>query len=164
MNILALDLGTHTGFAYNRGEEFNCGTWDLATDREIRQWGRERKTRTEDPRVERLCKKLAVFVVPWDLVVFEDVQFSTYTLQTQLWSALRSSVWLCSNADRFDCVPVGTLKKFAGAGNADKKAMSRFLQAQHPGLWKLTGNNDNTIDAVWAWLWAKHTFARMKTK
>lgn len=162
MNTLALDLGTHCGYAYNQGETFSCGTWVLASKTEIRQWGRERKTRTDDPRIKRLCEKFAEFPQTFDLVVFEDVQFSTYTLQTQLWSALRASVWLCSGAARIDCVPVKTLKLFAGSGNADKKAMSRFLQIQHPGLWKLTNNNDNTIDAVWIWLWAKHTFARMK--
>lgn len=172
MNILALDLGTHCGYAYNRGPfeikngqqipyEFHCGTWDLATSKEIRQWSRERRTRTNDPRIEGLCRKLSA-LEKFDLIVWEDVQFSSYTLQVQLWSALRSCIWLCAKSNLFECVPVMTLKKFAGSGKADKKAMSQFLQSQQPSLWKLTNNNDNTIDAVWAWLWARHTFARMK--
>lgn len=163
MDILALDLGTATGFAYNRGDEFFCGTWTLGTPKEIRQWGKERKTRTNDPRVERLCGHISEFELGYfDIVVFEDVQFSTYTKQTQLWAALRASVWLCANTSLIDCVPVGTLKKFAtGNGAADKKTMSRFLKCQYPKIWK-SALDDNAIDAVWLHLWAKHTFARMK--
>ena len=160
MDILALDLGTKTGYAYNRAGAFFCGTWELATDREIRQWGRERITRTQDPRVARLCEKLDDGRF-FDIIVFEDVQFSTYTLQTQLWAALRSSIWLCANAGHVDCVPVKTLKMFAGHGNADKNAMSCFLKTKHPEIWKPT-LDDNAIDAAWMWIWARHTFARMK--
>lgn len=161
MNILALDLGTHTGFAYNLGSEFSWGTWTLGTPKEIRQWGKERKTRTYDPRIGKLCKKIGELGY-FHLVVFEDVMFSTYTKQTQLWSALRAAVWLCADTSRFDCVPVSTLKLFAtGKGNADKSMMSEALRLQHPGIWEPT-MDDNAIDAIWAWCWAEKTYGRMK--
>lgn len=160
MNILALDLGTITGFAYNRGNEFSCGTWNLASAKEIRQWGKERKTRTDDPRIARLCNHVSA-LGHFELVVFEDVMFSTYTKQTQLWSALRAAVWLCADTGRYDCVPVGTLKIFAtGKGNADKAQMATHLKIEHPEIWKPT-LDDNAIDAIWVWLWAEKTYGRM---
>lgn len=161
MDILAIDIGTNTGFAYNRSKEFFYGTWTLATAKEIRQWGKERKTRTDDPRIERLCNHISA-LGHFELVVFEDVLFSTYTKQTQLWSALRAAVWLCADTSRFDCVPVSTLKLFAtGKGNADKSMMSKALRLQHPGIWEPT-MDDNAIDAIWAWCWAEKTYQRMK--
>lgn len=160
-DVLALDLGTHAGFAYNRGEEFACGTVTLGSAREIRQWGKTRLTRTADPRIGRLCKWLGD-VGLFDCIVFEDVQFASSVYQVQLWSSLRAAVWLCGQAKHFEAVPVGTLKKFAGHGGADKEAMSRFLKARHPEKWN-ENLTDDEVDAVWLWLFAKHTFARMKT-
>lgn len=162
MNILALDLGTSTGFAWNKGDEFFCGTWRLSALKEVRQWGRERKTRTDDPRIERLCTHIGA-LGEFDIVVFEDIQFASYTYQVQLWSSLRAAAWLCAHTSRFECVPVATLKKFAtGNGAADKGGMSDFLKVRHPEIWKPT-MDDNAVDAAWIWLWSKLTFARMKT-
>lgn len=159
--MLALDLATSTGYAFNRGSEFFCGTWVLGTDKEIRKWGKERLTRTVDPRIDRLCKHVSELGL-FELVVFEDVMFSTHTKQTQLWSSLRAAVWLCARTTRFDCVPVATLKKFAtGNGAADKPTMSKWLRSQYPEIWT-PELNDDAVDAAWLWLWAKKTFARMK--
>lgn len=159
MDILALDLGTKTGFAWNRGDEFFCGTWVLGTDTEIRKWGKDRQRRTGDPRIERLCThvtKLGHF----DMIVIEDVMFASSVYQVQLWASLRAAVWLCCDATKFEAVPVQTLKKFAcGNGAADKAAMSRFLKFRHWNLWT-PELSDDTIDAIWIFLWAKETFAR----
>jgi hypothetical protein len=163
LNILALDLGTATGYAYNRGDEFFCGTWQLATAKEIRQCGKDRLNRRKDPRIEKLCETLTE-LGKFDLVVFEDVQFSSYTAQTQLWSSLRSAVWLCASAPHFDCVPVGTLKKFAtgnGAATKENMMMALFSPAIDMGL-NLGKLDDNGVDAVWIWLWAKQKLGRMK--
>lgn len=160
IDILALDLGTSTGYAYNRGEEFACGTWTLGTAKEIRQWGRERLTRTKDPRIERLCENITA-LGEFDVIVTEDVQFASSVYQVQLWASLRAAVWLCGTAKRFEAVAVGTLKKFAtGAGNADKDQMSLALRSTYPSIWK-HALDDNAIDAAWAWIWARHTFSRM---
>ncbi len=168
MNILALDLGTDTGYAYNLDSEFFCGTWSLATKKEITAWGKTRERRTNDPRVDRLCKKLSKLAGhDFDVVVFEDVEFASSVYQMQLWSALRSCVWLCAHAKHFDCVPVGTLKLFAtGNGHATKESMKKYAlgswraQAEFPD--DPSGLNDDAIDAAWAWVWARHTFKRMK--
>lgn len=160
IDILGIDLGTSTGWAYNRGDEFFCGVWTLGTAKEIRQWGKERLTRNNDPRVERLCTHITA-LGHFDVVAFEDVEFSTYTRQTQLWASLRASVWLCANSAFIGSVAVGSLKKFAtGAGNADKSQMSAALKNQHPMIWT-PELNDDEVDAIWIHCWAKHTFSRM---
>lgn len=161
MDILALDLGTKTGYAYNKGENFYCATLELASAREIRDWGRDRQRRTKDPRIERLCETITRFG-RFDIVVFEDVEFASSTYQVQLWSSLRSVVWLCAAGSHFDCVPVGTLKKFAtGSGNATKQQMEKRFWIE-PAFGSIKKADDNAIDAAFAWLWAKTNFARMK--
>lgn len=160
MKIIALDLGTKTGIADNLSGELNAGTLVLATPKEIRDWGRKRITRRNDPRVSRLHKHLCSLARP-DVVAFEDVQFTSYTLQVQLWSSLRAAVWLAyANSVTIETVPVGTLKKFAtGAGNADKAQMQKYLFLQHPE-WKAAKLDDNAVDALWLFYWAKHNLSR----
>jgi len=158
-NILALDLGTKCGYAYNTGELFCSGTWVLAAPKEIREWGKSRLTRRDDPRVTRLCEKVSG-LPEFDVLSFEDVQFSSYTLATQLWSALRSAAWLCVKRKHTECVPVKTLKLFAtGAGNSTKDAMERALR--RTSYWKV-GISEDTVDAVWVWLWSQKNLNRMK--
>lgn len=168
-NILAIDIGTHTGIVYNDGSLFTCETWDLATTKEIKAQAKERMNRRNDIRVYRLFTRLADLHVehPLDIVIFEDVIFSTYTYQTQLWSSLRAAIWLVfppSSGVKLECVPVATLKKFStGHGNATKGMMSAALQALHPDKWspKL---DDNSIDAIWLYLWAKENLIRSNIK
>ena len=162
MDILALDLGRFTGYAYNRGAEFFCGTWELATDKEIKAWGLDRQRRIKDPRIERLCETLTD-LGKFDIVVFEDVEFASSTYQVQLWSSLRAAVWLCATARYWDCIPVGTLKKFAtGSGEATKELMEKrfWMQPEFASIKKV--DSDDTVDAAWIWLWAKTNFARIK--
>src|SRR5688572_30863812 len=133
-DVLAIDLGTSTGFCYNRGDTTFQGAWQLATAREVGDWGKNRLRRRKDPRIERLCGHLSALGT-FDVVVFEDVQFGTTTYQTQLWSGLRSSVWLCAKAGITECVPVATLKLFAtGNGHATKQMMFKALARKHPNL------------------------------
>lgn len=160
MKILALDLGTSTGFAHNLTGELQAGTWLLGTDKEISAWGKARETRKRDPRVQRLFKILSSLDRP-DIVVFEDVQFASYTKQAQLWPSYRTAVWLAFGPNTvLECVPVKTLKKFAtGNGNADKEQMAKALYTQQPEL-KTAGLNDDAIDAIWIYSWAVQTFRR----
>lgn len=162
MQILALDLGTHAGFAYGSGTEvIKAGTWTLATPKEITAWGKQRLTRRNDPRMRRFQQELCRIPTP-DLVVFEDVEFQTYTLQCQLWSAFRTTLWLSFESDTlFDCVDVSRLKRFAaGHGGATKEAMASALFKQYPGFknWKL---DDNAIDAIWILKWAQTNLSRI---
>lgn len=154
-DVLAIDLGTSTGWCYNRGNTTFQGSWTLATAREIGEWGRNRLRRRKDPRIERLCKHLDS-LGSFDMVVFEDVEFGSTVFQAHLWAGLRSSVWLCAKAAITECVPVGTLKKFAtGNGHATKGSMFRALERQHPNLAGGLANNDDAVDAAWLWVWAK---------
>lgn len=163
MDILGLDLGTRTGYCYNRGTSLFCGTWELATAKEITAWGKDRKRRTGDPRIHRLCSNLSILEY-FDAVAFEDVEFSTYTAQTQLWAGLRSAIWLCARAGITECIPVKTLKRFAtGHGGATKEAMAKAFSRERGPL-SLTRDisllDDNAIDAYFVWKWATKTLSR----
>jgi Holliday junction resolvasome RuvABC endonuclease subunit len=165
MSILTLDIATKCGWCYNKGDTWDAGTWELATPREIRTWNSQRITRRLDPRVLRLAEKLQTSFSedPPDVVVFEDVPFSVYTYQVQLWSALRSSVWLTLGRvpdTIFECVNPTTLKRFAtGSGSAKKEQMMEKLWHVHPEL-KARGFDDNAVDAIWLWKWAVKNLAR----
>jgi hypothetical protein len=161
MNILALDLGTKTGYCYNTpvsGGTFS-GTWDLSTKERI---SKDRMNRRRDPRPKKLFTILNTFAFKPDLVVFEDVDFQTYTYQTQLWASLRTAMWLAfPETVVFDCVPVSTLKKFAtGYGSADKALMKKYLLSKFPDFDKVNAD-DNEIDAIWLYQWAQKNLSRM---
>lgn len=162
MKILALDLGTKTGIAFG-GTDLAPAveTQRWATAKEITEYRKRRMDRRRDPRLIRFFGYLqALRAERPDVVVFEDVQFSSSTMQTQLWASWRTAVWLAFDPPTIiECVPTGTLKKFAGSGGLDKDGMSQALQRQHPLLW-CPKYDDNAIDAIWIWLWAKKTFGR----
>jgi Holliday junction resolvasome RuvABC endonuclease subunit len=164
--ILALDLGTKTGWAYRSVDgTVTAGLWTLQTAAETTEAARLRKDRTLDARIPVLYRKLKnVWETnpskvgpsnPVDFLVFEDVQFSRFTMQTQLWASMRAAVWLfCYNYNiPRDCCAVGTLKKFGtGAGNADKKQMIEAATKLFPGVeFKL---DDNAADALHLLQWA----------
>lgn len=157
--ILALDLGTKTGVAWNFGEMPGAATKTLATPKEVAQWRKERLDRRCDPRVTRLYSWLAAADAP-DIVVFEDVEFQTYTYQTQLWSAFRSALWLAFHMrSLIECVPVTTLKKFAtGSGQADKARMRKALFTRFPQT--RPDLDDNAVDALWILKWAETNLCR----
>lgn len=159
MNILAIDIGTKTGYAYSQGPEFTAGTWTLASAKEIAKWGKDRLTRRNDPRVDRLCT-LLLDLPMFDAIVIEDVQFNSSRKQAHLWASLRAAVWLCGKATLFEAVDVKTLKKFAGYGGADKDAMRCLLYARHPET--SLHLDDNGVDACWVWHWAKENLGRIK--
>lgn len=159
MNILALDLGTTTGIASNRGDTFWAGSKRWATPDEIKINRKFRQDRRQDPRLVKFFNFLQAYH-DLDCVIFEDVQFQSSTMQTQLWSSFRTAVWLAFPKTLIDCVPVGTLKKFAtGNGGATKEQMENALKRQHPTRWT-AALDDNAIDAIWLWLWAQKNLSR----
>lgn len=163
MNILALDLGTKTGFCGPNG----MGTWKLSTAKEVTEWSKTRLTRRCDPRIIRLYSHLAPLSDKLDLVVFEDVQFSSSTFQCQLWSSLRAAVWLSfsQRAVKIECVPVATLKKFAtGHGGATKEMMRDSAGKMCPEFAKHGAvYDDNAVDAFWLYHWAHTNLGRLPT-
>lgn len=178
MKILGLDLATNTGYAYNDANgNFHCGTWVLATDKELKAARAQRFNRRLDSRVTKLFHQVQLIqkIHAFNIIIFEDVEFSSYTLQCQLWASLRASIWLGAFLTNpiFEAVPVGTLKRFAANHGAATKEMmaaaliksdSRFTPGPKPAT--ATFNNqvidDNAIDAVWLWKWAKHNLSRVK--
>lgn len=150
MNVLALDLGTHTGFAV-RGHcaTIHSGTWHLADPKNIKIARAAREDRKCDDRFFELCRQIEQAVDFHDIgaVVFEDVMFSTYTFQVQLWSSLRAAIWAAARYHPIavvpggarvgrlviDCVNTATLKKFAtGHGNAVKAQMAAHALRRFP--------------------------------
>ena len=172
MKILAIDLGTQTGWCLgNAGEMPKYGTLTLAQPKEIRQFGPSRTARTDDPRIRRLWKwvhELCTIEQP-NVVIWEDVQFATFTFQVQLWSSFRTAMQLGARSAHngnapmiFECVPVQTLKRFAAYGGAKKEAMRNALLKKHPEI-EIRDCDDNAVDAIWLHKWAEHFLARQFT-
>jgi hypothetical protein len=152
MNILALDLGTKTGWALYSDRELTSGTWLLATEKELRQQRKENRDRCCDVRFSRL-RELILKLPLLNYIYFEDVQFLTSQAQSQLWAGFRTVVTLMERGElslaplKLVAVPVGTLKKFAtGNGAAKKELMAAFLQ-DRVGRSPI-GRDDNEIDAL----------------
>lgn len=171
MNVLALDLGTKTGWALLEGGRITAGTWILGTPAEISSASKLRLDRRCDPRFLRLLHNLKCMtdLVKLDWVLFEDVQFSKGLMQAHLWASWRAAVWSLvdrENQIQIDCLATGKLKQFAtGSGAADKDAMARAL-ARDPrykldkgGVYDtLTRGrlDDNAIDAMHLLRWGIH--------
>ncbi len=181
VNILALDLGTKTGYAIGRaGCVLLAGTEVLATPAEVREWHQLRLDRRADPRITRLfdfCVAAEKASGKFDAVVFEDVEFAVTLRQCQLWSSLRAAVWLAFDAQThlLEAVPVGTLKKFAtGNGTAKKADMAAALCREKPNefswskvadrLYWTAGKkflDDNAVDALQLHRWASRHLAHL---
>ena len=171
MKILALDLGTTTGYAVEADSyPLSCGSIVLATPKEIRYQAKLRMDRRWDIRFIRLVRFLRSLCRHFgpDWIVFEDVQFASTSKQAHLWATWRAAVWLVTDEFQMqvECCPVMTLKKFAGSGNSDKAAMARHL-CQNPRF-KLVGKSvvdqntglkidDNAVDALHLLNWMKKT-------
>lgn len=160
-SILALDLGSKTGWATwdSADNEDEIGTWRLVSDKEMRAVRKVHAERRYDPRVAALWERINVALdglTPPALVVFEDVQFSVYTAQTQLWASLRSAVWL-SDATLFDVCPVGTLKAFALHGQASKEDL-RVVFDRQPVAQRFSTADDNAVDAFFLLYWTKRKY------
>lgn len=176
MKVLALDLATSTGYAYDDVlGRLHCGTWLLATDKELKAASKKRLNRRCDIRIQKLFHLIKNLnrANHFDVIVFEDVQFSRYTLSCQLWSSLRAAAWLAPLYNPiFEAVPVATLKKFAtGHGGATKEMMVsnliqrdfRFFSVDNPTQARYGDQviDDNAVDAVWLWRWGKQNLSRV---
>ncbi len=171
MNLLALDLGTKTGYALALGSGLQAGTWVLSSPADVSRARQKRLDRRQDPRINILWDALTRvnFNDRLDWIFFEDVQFATTTMQCQLWSSFRTVLWLFAYANdiKIDCCPVGTLKKFAtGHGGADKAFMRQaFIDNQYLRDARKLDNfeklDDNAIDALHLLNWGKNLTSRL---
>ena len=158
MSILGLDLGTRTGWAAGdrEGGNVSFGTWTLATPKEVTAQRRNGADRNCDIRIPRLFHHIKEAVDKFKVqhIVFEDVKFIKTVAQGQLWSSLRSCVWLQTNDAGFPeveirAVPVQTLKKFAtGWHTASKDQMVKAALRCFPEAKKVKKFDDNMADAL----------------
>lgn len=151
-SILALDLGSRFGWAKLSEEAgLHCGSILLVPEKQMDAARKLRADRRADPRVLAFSEWLRA-LPPFDIILFEDVQFQTSTAQAQLWSSFRAAVWIrcCTLARHLDCVPVGTLKLWAaGHGGATKEAMAKALCRRMPERFSEPRGKHNKHETVW---------------
>lgn len=153
MTILALDLATRCGFAFDSAGVSESGMVDFSP----------RKGEVHGGRLVRLT----VWLYKWqhrnlDLVIYEKpIPFHSGQAASQLAYGFSSRVEeFCSRYDiRCECVQPNVLKKFAtGNGRTEKANMIRFTQALKAGV-----TDDNEADALWLLEYAKAYFLPKST-
>lgn len=167
MKILALDLGTTTGWAFHDGTKSTHGSKLLVSEKNMRLARKLRMDRRLDPRAMALRFLLNLFEPP-NYILFEDVQFGKSLAQVQLWSSFRGVVWgfAVEHEIEVDCLATGKLKKFAtDNGAADKMDMARALVHSDPSVYTLGTHggvlhaptdeilDDNAVDAAHLLRW-----------
>ena len=134
--ILALDLGTKTGWATNSNAGINSGMQEFKNDRF--SGGGMRFLKFE--------KWLMDLPRP-SQVVFEEVRRHAGTDAAHVYGGLMAVVtkWCESECIPYQGVPVGTIKKFwTGKGNGNKEAIIKV--GHDRGFTRVT--DDNEMDAI----------------
>lgn len=181
MKILALDLGTTTGWAIRLNGKLRAGSVLLATEKQLAAQRKVRGDRRNDCRIRALwnfIEDMDESAGPFDAIVFEDVQFVRSTAQAHLWASFRTVIWLYAYQNDLltECLATGKLKIFAtGAGSATKEMMAAALARNHPdkvGFYACalrlldtdTILDDNAVDAIHLLLWAEKTLKNEPAK
>jgi len=142
--ILAIDPGTHCGWAVGRGGKvLGSGVWDLKAGRWEgggMRWVKLRRA------VVEVADAFAV-----DLVAYEEVRRHMGTDAAHVYGGIVAVIqeWAEARAAKvpYYGLPVGTVKKHAtGKGNADKAKMIEAAQAKWPAR---NVTDDNEADALW---------------
>jgi Holliday junction resolvasome RuvABC endonuclease subunit len=119
MTILALDLGTTTGYAWKAAEmTIISGTWDLKPRRF--EGGGMRFVRFRE-KLELLAKSCGI-----KTIYFEEVRRHLGTDAAHVYGGLMGVLtgWCEERNIPYEGIPVGTIKKFwTGLGNANKQQM-----------------------------------------
>lgn len=163
MKTLTLDVATRVGYTViNGGSIVDFGTIELATEVELANQRKDGRERTLDIRFTRLCHFIgSILTQGVTRIVFEDVNFSTTTNQTQLWASLRAAIWAMAQGSSVEvyCVHANTLKAFAtGNGKATKDEMASALAKADPVncqtkgaflLFKGMIADHDAVDAIW---------------
>jgi Holliday junction resolvasome RuvABC endonuclease subunit len=158
MNILALDLGSHTGWALKRGDVVESGVQKFDLRRgESRGM---RYIRFNAWLQEMLAPKTASYP---DLVIYEMAHHRGGAATEVLLGMVTRVMEQCAERE-INCTDVhsGTLKKHAtGKGNADKEQMKVALMKKmsRPGSMEVIGAmDDNEVDALWILKYAEDTY------
>ena len=145
MSILALDLGTRTGWASRIDGVVHSGVIDLSPRRfdgggvrflRFRRWVTEWKAAAGTP----------------ELVVYEEVRAHRGTDACQIWGGFLAtlSAWCEHHEVPYQGVPVGTVKRhIAGKGNARKDDVIAAVRALG-----FDPEDDNEADALAVLHWA----------
>ena len=137
--VLALDLGTATGWAASVDVRVQYGTWSFRPSRY--EGGGMRYVRFRHQLAE------AHELIGFEAVYFEEVRRHAATDAAHVYGGLLATLtaW-CEEAHvPYQGIPVGSIKRHAtGKGNAPKPAMIAAARARG---W--TPANDNEADALW---------------
>lgn len=143
MTVLALDLGTTTGWCHGKPRQIISGTWDL----------RPRRFDGGGMRYLRFREMLGHLVVPElerpKLVVFEEVRRHAGTDAAHVYGGLLATLtaWCEEQGIAYEGIPVQTIKKFAcGKGNAGKNNVVASVRS-----WGFNPIDDNEADAIALW-------------
>jgi len=145
--ILALDLGTVTGWAACIDGHVQSGTWTFRPSRD--EGGGMRYVRFRHQVAEAHA-----LLGPCDAVYFEEVRRHAGTDAAHVYGGLLATLtaWCEELRVPYQGVPVATIKRHAtGKGNADKAAM--IAAAVNRG-WN--PSDDNEADALWILDWARN--------
>jgi hypothetical protein len=145
-NVLALDLGTVTGWALrSQNGGITSGTMTFRPSRFEGGGMRYLRFRSWLGDMQRLSGGL-------QRIVFEEVRRHAGTDAAQIYGGFLAhlSAWCEERSIPYEGIPVGTIKRFAtGRGNADKAAMIAAMRARG-----FTPADDNEADAIAIVLWA----------
>lgn len=143
MTVLALDLGTTTGWCCGKPRQIISGTWDL----------RPRRFDGGGMRYLRFREMLGHMIVPElerpKLVVFEEVRRHAGTDAAHVYGGLLATLtsWCEEHGIPYEGVPVQTIKRFAtGKGNGGKNAVLAAVRS-----WGFSPIDDNEADAIALW-------------
>jgi hypothetical protein len=137
--LLALDLGTTTGFCLGTVASHQSGTASFKP-------GRFEGGGMRFVRFRRWLNELAAAHGPFTQVAFEEVRRHAATDAAHVYGGLMATLtaWCEENSVPYEGVPVGTIKKhWTGKGNANKDAM--IAEAVRRGQSPV---DDNEADAM----------------
>ena len=141
MGILAIDPGTHCGWAYASGKAVVSGVWELKGSR----------FEGGGMRYVRMRRFLEEFGQSIDQVAFEEVRGHKGTDAAHIYGGIVAmlTAWCEERSIPYEGIPVGTVKKRAtGKGNADKPAVLAAARARWPE--QALGDKDyDRADALW---------------
>ena len=138
--LLALDLGTTTGWATNASGVVTSGLWKFTPSRYEGGGMRFLRFRCQLGQIVALLGRI-------DAVYYEEVRHHIGTDAAHIYGGLLAvlTAWCEEQGIPYQGIPVGTIKKHAtGKGNA-KKAM--MISAARERGWN--PQDDNEADALW---------------